>query len=348
MKLFAQTMRALSVPRRSLPIAVLSLALIYAQLRASDDWRTLPIAIALCVGFVIVAPTLFRYCFGYRSHFSMSVGAMIYIFGCALTLVVTSYGTAQLIDISTTFLTEPQNMLVDFGLFFVGGFGLGRDIELEEEIARERTRADALAREAEHAQLLALRSHLDPHFLFNTLNAIAEWCHEDADAAEQALLELSAMLRSILEGVREELWPLECELSLARALARLYQARDPERYRFSEDVAPEALSLQVPPLLTLPLTENAWKHGPAAGAQGLVHWRAGIESNKLVVRVINPTVSSASLQIRDSEGLRSVRQRLQLVYGECATFRAFVEARTFIAELNIPAATVVSNEGRNA
>src|SRR4030095_12586183 len=62
-----------------------------------------------------------------------------------------------------------------------------------------RRRGD-LGRGAERAELLALRSPLDPHFLFNTLNAIAEWCREDGEIAERAVMRLSAMLRTVLAG----------------------------------------------------------------------------------------------------------------------------------------------------
>ena len=60
-----------------------------------------------------------------------------------------------------------------------------------------------MQRDAESARLLALKNHLDPHFLFNTLNAIAEWCRTDGEVAERAVLQLSSMLRVILEGVQQ-------------------------------------------------------------------------------------------------------------------------------------------------
>jgi two-component system sensor histidine kinase AlgZ len=91
-----------------------------------------------------------------------------------------------LLGIGLTLLTGRESVVVSLALFWVGGWGLGRDIELEAGLAREQARADALAREAERAQLLALRGQLDPHFLFNTLNAIAEWCRTDGEVAERA------------------------------------------------------------------------------------------------------------------------------------------------------------------
>ena len=90
---------------------------------------------------------------------------------------------------------------------------------LEATQAEEASRGEALTREAEHAQLLALRSHLDPHFLFNTLNAIAEWCRSDGLVAEKAILQLSSMLRTMMTGIQETGWPLAKELELPQELA---------------------------------------------------------------------------------------------------------------------------------
>ena len=80
--------------------------------------------------------------------------------------------------------------------------------DLEQHLLASQARAAALEREAEHAQLLALRSHFDPHFLFNTLNAIAEWCREDGLVAERAILALSSMLHTIMTAIRATRWPL--------------------------------------------------------------------------------------------------------------------------------------------
>jgi len=92
-------------------------------------------------------------------------------------------------------------MFVSLALFLVGGWGLARDIDLDARLRAAETRAVELTRAAEAAELLALRAHLDPHFLFNTLNAIAEWCLKDGAVAEEAVLKLSAMLRTLLDGV---------------------------------------------------------------------------------------------------------------------------------------------------
>ena len=131
-------------------------------------------------------------------------------------------------------------------LFLVGGWGLARDIELEAGFSAERQRAERLAESAERASLLALRAQLDPHFLFNTLNAIAEWCREDPAVAEAATLRLASMLRTMLTGIRSATWPLATEIALAQSLFDLYAIRDRARFRFRKHGMDTARVTHVP------------------------------------------------------------------------------------------------------
>ena len=169
-----------------------------------------------------------------------------------------------------TLITLRGSMVVCLALFLAGGWGLARDIDFDDRLRAAESRAVELGRAAERAQLLALRAHLDPHFLFNTLNAIAEWCRQDGEIAERAVLQLSSMLRAILAGVRAASWPLATELELLRTLFDLYRLRDADLYRLELQLPEPLPAVEVPPLLLLPLAENAIKHGPAAGHRGPV------------------------------------------------------------------------------
>ena len=86
--------------------------------------------------------------------------------------------------------------------------------------------------------------------------------------AERATLQLSAMLRDVLAGVKAPTWPLARELELAENLLALHLIRDPELFRLVRKVPERVPELQVPPMILLPLVENAVKHGPAAGHRG--------------------------------------------------------------------------------
>jgi LytS/YehU family sensor histidine kinase len=196
-------------------------------------------------------------------------------------------------------------------------------------------RAEALAREAEHAQLLALRAHLDPHFLFNTLNAIAEWCREDGEVAERAVLQLSEILRAVLAGVKAASWPLATELRLVRDLFALHLLRDPNLFTLEWNVPP-ALAAAVLPMLLLPLAENAVKHGPAAGHRGVLHVSVRVEGERLRVQIDNAGRYAGPRE--GSDGLPTALRRLRLAYGDDASLTIGPDGDRTVAVLDLPAA----------
>jgi LytS/YehU family sensor histidine kinase len=222
--------------------------------------------------------------------------------GVVLTVLV---ALPRLLAMGPTFLGDRSSIAVSVGLFLVGGWGLGRDIESE-------TRVEKLERAAERAQLLALRAHLDPHFLFNTLNAIAEWCRQDGAVAESAVLKLSAMLRTLLEGVKEERWPLEKELQLVRDLFELHRLRDAGLFTLEQRVPEPVPAFSVPPMVVLALAENAVKHGPAAGHRGAVALSVAPKDGGLSVVLENPGPFKGARP--GSDGLPTLERRLQLAY----------------------------------
>src|SRR5690606_33781603 len=146
--------------------------------------------------------------------------------------------------------------------------------------------------------------------LFNTLNAIAEWCRTDGEVAEQAVLRLSAMLRTILDGVRLPAWPLRRELDLCRDLFALHAIRDPGRFDCAVDGEPGDFA--VPPLLLLPLAENAIKHGPGAGHRGPVRLSLTVTPAAVEIALDNPGPFAGPRP--GGEGLRMVEHRLALAY----------------------------------
>jgi two-component system sensor histidine kinase AlgZ len=219
-------------------------------------------------------------------------------------------------------------------LFWVGGWGLGRDLDYEEHLQRERRRAEAMEREARRAQLLAVRSHLDPHFLFNTLNAIAEWCRQDGEVAERAILKLSNMLRTVLEGVPLATWSLEQELKLGEALLDLHLVRDPAMFEVERRITVDPKAFQVPPLILLPLFENAVKHGPAAGHRGTLRLEVKSSEQCLTILLENPGEFSGFRQ--GGTGFSMVQERLTLAYEERATIAIHGDAGRTRVEVEVP------------
>jgi hypothetical protein len=172
----------------------------------------------------------------------------------------------------------------------------------------------ALAR----AQVQSLRMQIHPHFLFNTLNAIAEWCREDGLVAERAILALSSMLHAIMTAIRTTHWPVAREIELVDALFRMHLIRDPGLFVYARDVQAGVEDSDVPPMILLPIAENAMTHGPGAGHRGGVELSVRADATTLVIELVNP---GAYRGPRDGgSGLPMVEKRLRLAYGDRASF----------------------------
>ncbi len=332
-----RTLLALLAPKRALPILCVTIPLLFAQRSYSRNPEAVWVGLALCTTFVLVAPVSYRVLF--PEGLDLSHGAvrlLLYVgIGAGAVLTVGVYVPRLVFGITQTFLTARTSLIIDVALFLVGGWGLGRDIGMEASLARARRRAERLAFEAEQAQLLALKAHLDPHFLFNALNAIAEWCREDGETAEKAVLELSALLRGVLGGVKQTSWPLERELALCRTLLSLHQLRDPELFVLSWEVDAAALQVEVPPMLLFPLVENAVKHGPAKGHRGTIAVSAKRGRDAVRVTVENPGAYAGPRA--GSHGLPTVEKRLALAYEGGAAVRVAQHGDTTRAEIDLPA-----------
>lgn len=336
MALLRDTLRALGAPRRLVPILLVSLPLCAAQQSLSRDPLALPLGVLMCVAFALIAPYLWRRFAPGGPPGRAALRLLAYGAGGLVVVGVLGSLLPRLLGVGATFLTGPESLVVSLALFWVGGWGLGRDIELEEGLARERARADLLAREAERAHLLAVRAHLDPHFLFNTLNAIAEWCREDGAVAEAAVLRLSSMLRTILAGVQEAAWPLARELDLCRDLFELHRVRDPGRVRCEVIDAGAPAGALVPPMILLPLAENAIKHGVAAGHDGVTRLVAGVRGEALAITVENPGRYVGPRP--GGEGLAMVERRLALAYEGQASLQIAAAGDRTVATVMLPLA----------
>jgi hypothetical protein len=206
-----------------------------------------------------------------------------------------------------------------------------------------RDQAIQLTNQLTEARLDALRRQLDPHFLFNTLNAIAEWCRDDGEVAERAVLQLSAMLRTVLEGVHAPSWSLREEMSLVATLFALHGLRDPDRIRFVQRLPEPLPEVAVPPMLFLPPADNAVKHGVTAGHGGdVVLAVESASAGQVIVRLENDGVFGGRRV--GGLGLDMVERRLALAYDGRATFRIAASGTRTVAEVSFPTGVAPQEE----
>lgn len=327
--LYVDTLRALLAPRRAVPIAVVALPMVWAQITLGGYVGEALLALVMVAVFVGVGPYSWRLLMPLHPTPRHRVGRVLVF--AVVGVVATTSVTVGLTSLWAGHLHLTHHVEVDLvtvALFWGGAWGLGRDIDLEQHTTR-------LERAKAHAELMALRSHLDPHFLFNTLNAIAEWCRTDGEVAERAVLQLSDMLRTVLQGVSVDTWTLREELALLQTLFDLHLLRDPDLFELRQTLpTPMPDDVRVPPMVLLPLAENAMKHGPCAGHRGVVSLEARLDGDDLVVVLENPGAFAGR---RDGgEGIAMVEKRLQLQMPPGAVHIGAVDEDTTRAEVRLP------------
>ena len=180
--------------------------------------------------------------------------------------------------------------------------------------SREREHLEAQLAET-RLQMLSLQ--LQPHFLFNTLNTIAEMVHEDPDTADTMIAGLSGLLRRTLDlGSSQEI-PLAGEIDLMSRYVEIQKARFGERLRVTVSVSEAAQHARVPALLLQPIVENAIRHGLAARLDaGRIDVNARVEGDALVIDVVDDgSGEAASLNGTERVGIGNTRARLEAMYG---------------------------------
>ncbi len=171
-----------------------------------------------------------------------------------------------------------------------------------------------------HLQLL--RMQLQPHFLFNTLNTVAELVHTDPDMADQMITRLGRLLRLSLDHAGHQVVPLRQEIEFLRMYAEIEQVRFQDRLEIVWDLAPATLDAAVPTLVWHPALENAIRHGvtPLAGRGRIVviSYR-DCEDLVLEIRDNGQGLPPGGIQ-REGVGLRNIRERVDQLYGSRASF----------------------------
>jgi two-component system, LytTR family, sensor kinase len=195
--------------------------------------------------------------------------------------------------------------------------------EREGEALRLELHAAELRTQLMRAQMSALKMQLQPHFLFNTLNAIMVLVRQQSAArAEEMLGRLSDLLRCVLdEGEAQEV-PLHRELDYVRLYLSIEEVRFEDRLRVKIDVDPAVLDAAVPHMALQPLVENALRHGIArTSAAGTIYISASASGESVVIRVKDdgPGFRSSENPEGWGIGLANTRARLAQLYGDAAS-----------------------------
>jgi two-component system LytT family sensor kinase len=169
-------------------------------------------------------------------------------------------------------------------------------------------------------ELKTIKSHINPHFIFNSLNSIRALVDENPNRARRAITELSNILRSSMHAEKSETVPLEKELDIVKDYLALEQMRFEERLKIEFDIDEDTLHQQVPPMMLQTLVENAIKHGISKQVLGgVVRIVAVFKDNVMQLQVQN-TGQLLSVPNGEGFGIKSTQDRLNLMYQGKAIF----------------------------
>jgi len=215
-------------------------------------------------------------------------------------------------------------------------FGASAFVRLKDESAAR----GRLAHEYDRARLQALRMQTNPHFLFNTLSAIAGLINTRPAAAQSMVTQLGELFRATLEERDTELVSLQRELELGQQYLEIQRTRFDSRFDYAFNVQPDAASVAIPPLLLQPLLENAAEHGlTTQDGSVLVEVDARCEAGAvdIVIRNRAPLASAGRRGSHRGLGLELVRERLRAAFGPAAGLTTeLTDAGTFLVRLTFP------------
>lgn len=211
-------------------------------------------------------------------------------------------------------------------------------LAFDETRAAER-RALELQVLARDAELKALRSQIQPHFLFNSLNSISALTSSDPASARAMALLLADFFRTTVRFSHTQVIPLKEELRHAETFLAIEQRRFGGRLSYSVLLDPQCEYVQVPPLVLQPLVENAVTHGIAhCLAGGTITIQATMHDRHLFIRVTNPLDAERPRSNGTGVGIANIRYRLEALYGTDAGCSVLSHDGEFTVELFIPVA----------
>ena len=312
--------------------------------KPSGYW-TVPFT-AACTGFVVTLGLryLLRACWG-LSPSKLLMTMILPILASSAIMDLTT--RAMLVRFCDTCAPTSRMAYIAYSLTYIyvvlAWVGLYLGIKYYRQLQDETQRALAARTMAHQAQLKMLRYQLNPHFLFNTLNAISTLVLDRDNATANRMVQgLSSFLRHSLDNDPMQRVTLRSELDALTLYLDIEKIRFAERLRIETDIDEDCWRALLPSLLMQPLVENAIKYAVAKQvAGGLLRIEAQRDGQQLVLRVIDDGPGCTSLEGNQlppgkGVGLRNTRERLNVLYGDESSFSVRNLERGIEVELRLP------------
>ena len=192
-------------------------------------------------------------------------------------------------------------------------------------------------------ELQTIKSHINPHFIFNALNSIRALVDENPERARTAITELSNILRSSMQAEKMETVPLVQELNIVKDYLALEHMRFEERLQIEMDIDEDTLNQPIPPMMLQTLVENAIKHGISKHINGgLIRITSDFKDNHHELIVQNSgKLNGYIIKNDDGFGIRSTQDRLNLLYQGKANFTIVERNGMVESRIIMPVASIL-------
>ncbi len=272
--------------------------------------------------------------------FFMEKGRYLFFFVGAVVVIIAGSG----------FYMALFNKWVDYifdGYYFIASYRF-RDISLFYlvyislssllKLARGWFKLQEIEKEKNETELKALRSQINPHFLFNSLNSIYSLARKKSPEVPGKIVQLSDLMRHIIYESDSDLIPLEKEIEMVRNYIGMQNLRASGPEKISLETSGETKNKKIAPLVFLPFVENSFKHGLKSGAENVyAKIKISVEKDKLLFEVENTKGGTPVLS--DSKykgiGIENVRKRLELIYPSSHKLEIMDGENTFKVVLRI-------------
>src|SRR5579862_3388887 len=258
---------------------------------------------------------------------------LIHVGACAVIGVVSAAWEALLLELLNPMLKSPApgpfrhvwidtmyNEVMLYLSIYAALLAISYILESKQRMIRQQIETAHLNEQFSKAQLDALRRQIEPHFLFNTLNAIAGLVREKRnDAAVTMIVGLSEFLRKVVDTSDQHEVPLGEEVQFLQKYLEIQKVRFADRLQMSVDVPPELFAAPVPSLILQPVVENSIKHGIAKELRGgWIRVSASRSNGRLNLRVYNdgPGLPAEWDSSKSGIGIANLRSRLRAMFGD--------------------------------
>lgn len=299
--------------------------------------------IPFLVGLLVT--TVYRYLIknsDWRSYSFIKILGAVFVSTILLTIVFTALTISILVFVfkfgEITFPAILANALI-FGVVMLNWNMIYFCIQFFNNWNRAELEKWKLAAEIKDAQLGSLKSQINPHFVFNTLNNIRALILEDKDKAREMLLNFSDLFRYALKNTEQSKVELKEELNIVNQYLELLSIQYEDKLKYKINVDEGLEEVELPPMMLQLLVENAVKHGISQmknGGDVLIDIEQGEGFMNINVRNTGSLKTSSKLGDKLGVGLENIRKRLELIYNGKANLQMKEVNEYVVASIKIP------------